>query len=471
MREVELQPKPVSVLEGSALAHDMQTLRASLDRAAERLEGRTLWHVNSTAEGGGVAELLHQLLGYIVGGGIACRWQVVEGTEDFFHVTKRIHNRLHGSAGDGGPLGDAERATYRAVTEDNLRPFLEVAFAGDVAVLHDPQTAGLVAPLVEAGLSVIWVCHVGLDEPNDMVRSAWDFLLPQIQRAHAVVFSRGTYVWDGLAPPVSIIPPCIDPTSPKNLELAPSIVHAYLTGAGVIAPSGLADVATDAPTVRYRAESVETALAPADSPLVVQISRWDRLKDHVGVLEAFAAQVDPSLGAHLLLAGPAAGSVDDDPEAAAVLVENADAWQRLPDAARERIHLISLPMDDPEENAFVVNALQRAATVVVQKSLAEGFGLTVAEAMWKTRPLVASRVGGIQDQIVDGVSGLLIDPHDPAAFGGAVTSLLRDVGYAEGIGHAGRERIRQHFLPTRFLSQHLDLVNDVLAAHPDRPMV
>ncbi len=466
MREVELRPRSVSVLEGSALPRDMAKLRASLDGATERLAGRTLWHVNSTAEGGGVAELLHQLLGYITGAGIACRWQVVEGTQDFFHVTKRIHNRLHGSPGDAGPLGDPERAIYRSVTEANLRPFLEVARPGDVVTLHDPQTAGLVAPLIDAGLRVVWVCHVGVDEPNDTVRSAWEFLLPLVQRADAVVFSRATYVWDGLVPPVSLIPPCIDPTSPKNVELSAAIRDAYLVGAGVIAPSGLPAATADTPSVRYRAETVEVAPAPGDRPLIVQISRWDRLKDHVGVLEAFSTHVDPSLDAHLLLAGPAAGSVDDDPEAKEVLADNVDAWRKLPDAARERIHLISLPMDDPEENAYIVNALQREATVVVQKSLAEGFGLTVAEAMWKTRPMVASRVGGIQDQIVDGKSGLLIDARDPEAFGTAVTSLLRDPGFAQAMGHAGRERIRGHFLPPRFLSKHLDLATGIAARDP-----
>jgi trehalose synthase len=458
MREVELQPRSISVLEEVALRREMQMLRISLDRAAERLSGRTLWHVSSTAEGGGVAELLHGLLGYLVGARIACRWQVVRGTDDFFQVTKRIHNRLHGSLGDGGPLGETERTTYRTVIDSEAGEFLEDARPGDVAVLHDPQTAGLVVPLVDAGLRVIWVCHIGVDEPNDAVRSAWDFLLPSVQRADAAVFSRATYVWDGLVPPVSIIPPCIDPTSPKNVELATAIRRAYLVGSGIIAIDHTGSV-SDGPVVRHRAEAVEVAPAPGDRPLVVQVSRWDRLKDHVGVLEAFSAHVDPNLGAHLLLAGPAVASVADDPEAAEVLADNVAAWERLPEAARERVHLLSLPMDDPEENAYIVNALQRAATVVVQKSLAEGFGLTVAEAMWKTRPVVASRVGGIQDQIVDGVSGLLVDPQDPTEFGDAVTSLLKDVGYAEGIGHAGRERIRRHFLPSRFLADHMELAS------------
>jgi trehalose synthase len=223
--------------------------------------------------------------------------------------------------------------------------------------------------------------------------------------------------------------------------------------------------------VRDRAAVVgELPISPG-APVVMQLSRWDRLKDHRGVLRGFANNVGFDLGAHLLLVGPTATSLTDDPEGVEVFVEILRAWEELPQPERERVHLVSLPIDDQVENAVVVNALQRRSDVVVQKSLAEGFGLTVAEAMWKERPLVGSRVGGIRDQIQDGRSGLLVDPTDRAALGQAISTLIRDAGFAHAIGHAARERVRERYLPPHFLRAHLDLVLRILErdlTHPRR---
>ena len=197
-------------------------------------------------------------------------------------------------------------------------------------------------------------------------------------------------------------------------------------------------------------------------PAVVQVSRWDRLKDPGGVLQAFAERIGPSTEAHLVLAGPSTAAVADDPEGPEVLAEVTSLTSRMPDALRERVHLFSLPMDDLEENAAIVNALQRRADVVVQKSVAEGFGLTVAEAMWKARPVVASAVGGIQDQIVDGESGVLVEPDDLDGFADAVAGLLEDPARAEWMGHNARERVRGAFLGARHLEQYVDLFEDVV---------
>ena len=190
----------------------------------------------------------------------------------------------------------------------------------------------------------------------------------------------------------------------------------------------------------------------------MQASRWDSMKDMAGVMEGFAAHVDPSLGAHLVLAGPAVTGVADDPEAAEVYEDCVARWRQLPHAARGRVHLACVPMADPDEAAAIVNALQRHASVVVQKSLAEGFGLTVAEGMWKSRPIVASAVGGIVDQIEDGKHGLLIDdPHDLRAFGAAVEQLLRDPAGADQLGQAARRRAVDEFLGDRHLAQYGEL--------------
>jgi trehalose synthase len=205
----------------------------------------------------------------------------------------------------------------------------------------------------------------------------------------------------------------------------------------------------------------------ANVPLVLQVSRWDALKDPLGVIQGFADHIASATEAHLIYAGPAVSAVSDDPEGSRVLSQARRCREELPAETRSRVHLAALPMDDAEENAIIVNALQRHATVVVQKSLAEGFGLTVAEAMWKARPVVASRIGGIQSQIVDGVSGVLLDdPRDLETYGRAVTELLLDPPRAMEIGARARERVREHFISTRSLLDYLDVIERALQHAP-----
>jgi trehalose synthase len=414
--------------------------------------------------------MLYSLIAYARGAGIDSRWVVIEGNPDFFALTKRIHNRLHGSPGDGGPLGDAEREVYESTAAANADELCELVREGDVVLLHDPQTAGLVERLRSAGAHVVWRAHIGLDVPSDLAREAWAFLLPYVRQAAAVVFSRQAFVWEGIEDtPVAIIPPSIDPFSAKNQELGDDAVASILATAGITADGdGGAPAFTrrdgSPGRVDRRAELVEDAPVPADAPLVTQVSRWDRLKDMAGVLDGFARHGPAEAGAHLLLVGPDVRAVADDPEGAEVLEEVRARWEALEPDVRSRAHLALLPMDDAEENAAMVNAIQRHSAVVVQKSVAEGFGLTVSEGMWKARPVVASRVGGIGDQIVDGESGLLVDPRDLEGFGAAVAGLVADRGRAEAIGHAARERVRDAFLGPRHLRQYVDLFEQVIRA-------
>jgi trehalose synthase len=207
--------------------------------------------------------------------------------------------------------------------------------------------------------------------------------------------------------------------------------------------------------VTRRARVLLTGPPPdADTPLVLQVSRWDRMKDMIGVMDGFVRHVDGIADAHLMLAGPSVAGVADDPEGGAVLAECMERWHELPLEQRDRVHLACLPMHDPDENATIVNALQRHAAVVAQKSIAEGFGLTVLEAMWKSRPVVATRVGGIADQIVDGEHGLLVDdPLDLAGFGAAVRTTLEDRSMAVRLGELARQRVRTEFLGDRHLEQ------------------
>ena len=437
---------------------------AELDRLAaatrRRLDGRRVVNVNSTATGGGVAELLTTLLGYARGIGIDADWLVIRGDPEFFALTKRIHNWLHGSPGDGGEIRAAEWRAYERVTRANAGGVLARVEPGDVVVVHDPQPAGLVPLLVEHGARVVWRCHVGIDRPNEWTDRAWDFLCPLVEAAHVYVFSRGAFAPPFLDPRrLSIIAPSIDPLSPKNEHLSRTDVSSLLTSADLVAqprsPSGR--LASPASVVR------EGGAPDATVPLVVQVSRWDRLKDMGGVLEGFARHVPVESGAHLVLAGPAFSGVADDPEAESIWNEIVDVWRDLTPESRRRIHLALVPMADPVENALVVNALQRHAAVVVQKSLAEGFGLTVAEAMWKSRPVVGSAVGGISDQLVDGTSGVLLDdPRDLATFGRILTALLADPRERRRLGRNARRRASALFLPDRHLLDYARLVERVL---------
>jgi trehalose synthase len=317
----------------------------------------------------------------------------------------------------------------------------------------------------DTGATVIWRCHVGLDSANDYARGAWSFLRGYVVEAHRFVFSRGGFAWEGLPRErITVIHPSIDAFSPKNADQSVEQSRAILSKAGIVPrPDTGAATFTRSDGTPGRVDRPATIvedepLGPEDR-LVVQVSRWDALKDPLGVLGAFAQHVDPATGAHLLLAGPSTEAVADDPEGAQVLASVMDAWHALPGEARRRVHLASLPMEDSEENAAIVNSVQRAASVVIQKSLAEGFGLTVAEAMWKERPVVASRIGGIRDQIDDGRSGLLIsDPRDLKKVGEAVGGLLADRERADRMGAAARVRVQQHFLGPQHLGRYFEVI-------------
>ncbi|MEX0665801.1 MAG: glycosyltransferase [Acidimicrobiia bacterium] len=429
--------------------------------ARAALHGRRIFNVNSTASGGGVAEMLQTLVAYGRGAGLDVRWLVIQGDPAFFAITKRIHNRLYGTAGDGGPLDSEERVVYERTLREHEDALRALVKPGDVVLVHDPQPAGLIPALSAAGAVVIWRCHVGIDVHNEWSEGAWRFLRAYVDAAHACVFTRRMFAPSWMADErVHVIAPSIDPFSTKNRELSPDEVHTILSHAGIIAGTPTTTVTFSrrdgsTGTITRHADVLQTGPPPPpELPLVVQVSRWDHMKDMVGVMEGFVRHVDGTAGAHLMLVGPSVTGVTDDPEGAAVLDECIQRRHLLPHEARARVHLACLPMHDPDENATIVNALQRHATVVVQKSLAEGFGLTVVEAMWKARPVVASRVGGIADQIADGEHGLLIDdPLDLAAFGGAVRSILESPTLAARLGAAARERARNEFLGDRHLEK------------------
>jgi trehalose synthase len=465
---VEVPRRPVSLLEPVIGGARYARLVEAASQVRQLLAGRTVWCVNSTATGGGVAEMLQVLVGYVSGLGIQIDWLVITGDARFFAITKRLHNQIHGDLA-GGPLGAEEANHYTRMLTANAVELLDRVRPGDVALLHDPQTAGLAGPLARAGATVVWRCHIGVSWENDATRAGWDFLRPHLSRAEEFVFSRRDYAPSWVPESkVTIIPPSIDPFSPKNQDLDTATVRAILAVLGVLdgaapqVPPGFTRRNGDLDIVTRPADITGEGRPGPEDPVLLQVSRWDRLKDMAGVMRGFA-DVVPGGGGYLILAGPAVTGVADDPEGAAVYAECLLQWRDLPPAARARILLVTLPLEDIDENAAMVNALQRHATVIAQKSLAEGFGLTVSEGMWKGRPVIGSAVGGIIDQIAEGTGILLPDPADLHAFGQAARRLLAAPAEAARLGQAAHAYVRENYLGDVHLMRYARLLGTLIA--------
>jgi trehalose synthase len=374
-----------------------------LQLLGRQLAGRRIVTVNSTAVGGGVAEILNRMVPLCNQLGVDVRWEVIKGGEDFFAVTKRIHNALHGRT---EPFSARDREVFRETTAHNLTT---MNLDADVVFIHDPQPLGLVeARARRPDAHWVWRCHIDLSSPQADV---WDFLATSVAAYDAAVFSAPPFARD-LSMPQVMIAPSIDPLSDKNRELTAEEID----------------------------EVLERLQVPRDKPIVTQISRFDRLKDPVGVVEAFKLARRYN-DCRLVLAG---GGATDDPEGAEVLTQVRAAANEDPD-----VHVLDLPPTAHVE----INALQRAATIVLQKSLKEGFGLTVSEALWKGKPVIAGAVGGIPLQITHRYSGILTHTVEGTAFW--IKQLLNSPDYADRLGENGREHVRTNFLLTRQLRDYL----------------
>lgn len=468
MREVAVSAVAIDRFDRVLPPERVALLKAAAERAKFGLAGSTVWNISSTERGGGVAEMLQTLVAYGQGAGVETRWFVLTGDAQFFTVTKRLHNLLHGSPGDGIGLDASDLDHYREVMDRNLQEWQNQVRPGDIVLLHDPQTVGMAGALRERGAHVIWRCHIGTDRADEHTNRGWAFLRPFVEATDACIFSRREY-----APPwlpthrIWVIPPSLDPFSAKNASMTVDDVRGVLHQAGILerltAVGSLAFARRDGTQGAVRAHRGllldEDRPLPPDANLMLQVSRWDRLKDMAGVLTGFTDHVDrfPE-GVHLLLVGPSVDGVSDDPEGAQVLRQCRELRTALPPSTRARVHLCCLPMDDVDENAHLVNALQRHATLVVQKSLMEGFGLTVTEPMWKKRPVLASAVGGITDQIEDDLSGVLLDdPTDLDRFAALAADLFGDPERRARIGAAAHERVLRQFLGDRHLIQYAEL--------------
>jgi trehalose synthase len=368
----------------------------------ERLAGRSVLHVNSTAVGGGVAEILHRLVPLMAELGIKTRWDVIKGGESFYAATKKFHNALHGGPAEITPH---DYDVYEMTLAENLAA---MDLAADIVTIHDPQPAALVRGRKPGEGRWIWRCHIDLSRPE---RTLWRYLENYVRQYDACVVSAPGFAQD-LPLLQALIAPSIDPLSDKNRELAPDEIGSILAKLGI----------------------------PVDKPLVTQVSRFDRLKDPLGVIEAFRA-ARAYCEARLLLIG---GTADDDPEGAQVLAEVMGKAVGDPD-----IMVLCLPPTSHLE----VNAIQRASSIILQKSLREGFGLTVTEALWKGKPVIAGAVGGIPLQITHKYSGILTRSIEGTAYW--LKQLLNEPLFARKLGENGREQVRQNFLMTRQLRDHL----------------
>jgi len=321
------------------------------------------------------------------------------------------------------------------------------------------------------GVPVIWRCHIGVDEQNEYTRIGWDFLRPLLEPfVDVYVFTRRQYApeWVPDDRP-HVIRPALDPFAIKNRMISPADSVAILATVGIVSgePSRVATFQRSSGEVQLvvtPAVVVTDGLPSPDDPLVVQVSRWDPLKDMGGVMTAFVND-EGCAGAHLILAGPDVSSVSDDPEGQVVLQNVTEQWRGLPAQQRARVSIVCLSMDDPEENAIVVNALQRHAQIIVQKSVKEGFGLTVTEAMYKGKPVVASAVGGIVDQIRPGVDGYLVAPHDLVAAGRAIAELLADPAAGARMGEQGHAAAVTEFMPDTSLLAWAQVLDQVVSSN------
>lgn len=373
-----------------------------IQKLAARFTGRQLLHINSTRSGGGVAEILQRMIPILTGLGIDARWEVIEGDAKFFDITKKIHNALQGNPEQISP----EMWQYHS--EINKRNAENLDLRADAVLIHDPQPC----PLIDSKKSGTWIwrCHIDISNP---AAGVWNSIKKHIGKYDAAIFSVAKFA-KKLPLDKFIIPPAIAPLSDKNRELKSHEIQ----------------------------EVLEKLNLPEDKPIILQVSRFDRFKDPIGVVKAYR-MVKRYNECRLVLAGSTA---NDDPEGEAVLNEVKEYAGNDPD-----IHILQLPASSDIE----INALQRAATVVLQKSLKEGFGLTVSEAMWKGTPVIGGATGGIPLQIIHGVTGFLVHSIDGAAF--RIRYLLNNPAVAREIGETGREYVRRNFLITRQIRDYLSV--------------
>ena len=384
-------------------------------RKVRLLYGKHILHINSTSHGGGVAEILNSKIPLMNDAGVDAGWRILPGAPEFFAVTKKFHNALQGGKIN---LTDIKKRLYFQANEV-FSKYTHIDH--DCVIVHDPQPLPLIK-YYKKRQPWIWRCHIDLSHPD---KEIWDFLRPIVQSYDLVLLSHDSYRRPDLPVEQRIVQPAIDPLSIKNMELPERLMAKYLKKLG---PKGL------------------------DKPIISQISRYDIWKDPEGVIDVFRL-VKEKVDCRLVLCG---NTATDDPE-------GAEVFEAVKRKAADLVKTGDVMLFTAEGNIFTfVNVLQRSSSVVIQKSIREGFCLAVTEALWKGVPVVGSRVGGIPLQIVDGENGFLVDPNDIEAFADRIVTILKNPKLGKEMGKKGKEVVRERFLNTRLLGDYLDLLTDVV---------
>ncbi|MEA2022619.1 MAG: glycosyltransferase [Candidatus Caldatribacteriota bacterium] len=385
---------------------------SDLFKKARKITTKSILNINSTAQGGGVAEILESLVILMNELGIYAGWRILHGNPDFFAITKKFHNAIQGSSIH---LSEIKKKLY---LKANLDFSVFTHIDHDAVVIHDPQPLPLIR-YYHKRQPWIWRCHIDLSNPNEQL---WYYLKKYILRYDRVIISSENYRLEKLPVPQKVIAPAIDPKSIKNIDLPP----------------------------REIARQCKKYNIPGDKPIITQVSRFDRAKDPAGVIKIFK-KVKSKIDCRLILCGSMAV---DDPEGIKIYEQILNRAQKMID--NKDIIIFNIESD------ILVNVLQRISSVIIQKSIKEGFGLTVSEALWKETPVVASNVGGIPLQITDGENGFLVKPLDYNGFADRIIYLLENPSKAEQIGKKGKERVREKFLITRLLADYIDLFNELI---------
>ena len=464
----------------ASLAAQVEALRAEAKLLAPSLRDRTIWMLSSTAIGGGVAEMTPRIVAILREVGVRTEWLVMRTADAaFFRFTKRLHNLVHG-CGDAQISSD-ERSLYEATSRECADDLAARVRGGDIVAAHDPQPLAIGAFVKRArGVALVWRCHIGVDVHNAATDAAWEFLRPYASQCDHALFSAAEYIRDFLAGRSSIMYPTIDPLTHKNRELAPTKLVGILCNAGLLASTNpVLTPPFPEPALRLRADGTFTpATVPDDigmpyRPIVTQVSRWDRLKGFEPLLDAFVLFKrlrSPHTArdrrrrelVRLVLAGPAPQSIQDDPEAMDVLAHLSSRYAQLPAALQADIALLALPMTSRKHNALMVNCLQRCSALVVQNSLAEGFGLTAAEAMWKAVPILASRACGLRQQVRDNLDGRLVDDAtDSRALAEMLDVMLASSKQRQAWGRSGQRRVHDEFLVFRQVRDWLRVLSSI----------
>jgi trehalose synthase len=442
---------------------------------------RKVWMINSTSIGGGVAEMMPRTISFLRQLGIDADW-IVASTDkkEFFSLTKKIHNLIHGQG--NAFFSQEEKDFYEEVNKENAQSFSGLLKPHDIVVIHDPQPMGMAKYLTDKNVSLVWRCHIGIEEHIPQTETAWKFLKPYAGIFNVSVFSATEYIPGYLSGKAVVMHPGIDPLDHKNRELSFHKIIGILSNAGLISNYNPLTPAFAESVKRLQPDgSFQSPLFPSDPGIIfrsaiLQVSRWDRLKGFAPLLKGFSelkknihkygGNVSRNLRrielSNLILAGPDPDFVEDDPEGKEVLNEISELYMKLDTEMQRHILVLKLPMTNRKNNELIVNALQRIATIVVQNSIKEGFGLTVTEALWKSKTVLGTNACGIKQQIRDGIDGRLIkNPENPVEIAEALSCILNSPKERDVWSHSGQKKVVENFLIFTQIRKWINLFADL----------